>query len=485
MTITNVGGGSAIAQTSTTTLTGVKPTGVVAGDLLVWVTCSWVAVQATAPAGWQFIGEEAGRGSSVLYAFSRIADGSSVDTPVQVMTAAGNHCGRMFAFRGGGLRVAGFTSKYNSANSAAHVTPESLVVGDEGVIIRAAFTAAIITTTSHTWPSDVGLSAIANQRTSSGYRVVTSAVQTISSPDAVPAVTATYSTTNYCISASIAVVAAGKAVVPKSGTATKRVKLGSIVKPVILNPSGTNGSGGTIADSVFTYLSPTNSYSSQVRVYAAGLDTSKPMGLLIHFHGDGGFEYDNFNSTWMMGGPNGIRAQAKARNMVCIIAKSPQDTAPKTWWEWSGASENPTYARDLILELFSRYNIDRRRLFLTAYSGGAQFLTKYFLPRFAGQVFGGGGAIIFSGGGEPDSTITPFTPAFPAMVPIHWAVGVLDDGTEVGSDGYNAIASATAGLNWYQGRQCRASMELIPSYGHDLDGLFGPIVGQQIDKMLW
>lgn len=483
MTITNVGGGGAISQTTTTTLTGVKPTGVVAGDLLVWVYCSWTATQVTPPSGWQLVGTEAGRGTSVLYAYSRVADGSSADTPVQVFSASGNHSGRMFAFRGSGLRVTGFTSRYNATNSAAHVTPGGAVVGNEGVIVRAAFTAAIVSNSTYTWPANIGISGAATHTTSSGRRVLGSAVQTIGSPDAVPSVTATYSTTNYCISASIVVVSLGQAGVPKSGSATKHVKLGAIVKPVVLGPVVTNGGGAALTNSVSTYVSPSNSYSSGVRIYAEGLDAGLPIGLLVHFHGDGGFEYDNPDSTWMMGGTNGIRAQAKKRNLICVIANSPQDTGNRTWWEWYGTDENPTYARDLILELYSRFNIDRRRVYLSAYSGGAQFVSKYLVPKFAGQLFGIGGVILFSGGGEADSSVVPFTPAFPAMVPIHWCVGALDDGTEVGSDGFNAIASATAGLNWYQARQCRVSMEKPSGYGHDLDGLFGPVVGQQLDLM--
>lgn len=484
MTITNVGVGPTTSQTTTATLTSAMPSGYAADDLLIWVTCSWSATQLTAPVGWTLIGMEPSRGTSVLYAFRRIATGTSADIPTQVMTAAGNHSGRLFAFRGSGLRVVSFKGKYNSASVNAHETPGALILGNEGVVIRVAATGSSVTPNTYTWPTGIGIASNVSYTTSGGYRVLGTCIQNIASPSAVPAVTSTFSAANYCMSMSIGIMSLGKAGISKSGVTAKPTKLGTVAKKLILGSSLTNGSGGAFSDSVSTYVAPMNGYSSGVRIYAAGLDTNKPLGLLVHFPGDGAFEYDNPDSAWMLGGVNGIRAQAKSRNLICVIANSPQTDGNRTWWEWSGSAENPTYARDLILSLYAKYNIDRRRVFLTGYSGGSQFLVKHFLTRFSGQIFGGGGVIVFGGGGEPDVAVTDFTPAFPAMVPLHWCTGELDDGTEPDSDGYNALASATAGRNWYQGRQCRVSMENPVGYGHDLDGLFGPVVGQQLDLML-
>ena len=250
----------------------------------------------------------------------------------------------------------------------------------------------------------------------------------------------------------------------------------------LLGVGSTHGSGGAFTDTVSTFTA-SNSYSSGVRIYAADIDPNEPIGLLVHFHGDGGWEYDNPDSPWMLGGANGIRAQAKSRNMICVVANSPQDTGNRTWWEWSGSDENPAYARDLILDMYAKFNIDLSRVMLTGYSGGSQLLTKYLLTRYAADIFGGGRVVMFGGGGEPDSTIVPFRPAFPLMVPLHWCSGELDDGSDPDGDGYDALTSARAGMAWYESRSCQVSMETPEGYGHDLDGLFGPIVGEQLDLM--
>src|SRR5829696_5201389 len=50
-------------------------------------------------------------------------------------------------------------------------------------------------------------------------------------------------------------------------------------------------SGGGLTDLTFqTYTSPTGK-SGKYHLWASGLDTTRPIGLMLQFHGDGAFEF--------------------------------------------------------------------------------------------------------------------------------------------------------------------------------------------------
>ncbi|WP_415395208.1 hypothetical protein ACMTN4_07510 [Rhodococcus globerulus] len=248
-------------------------------------------------------------------------------------------------------------------------------------------------------------------------------------------------------------------------------------------PANTAGTGGALTDVTgVNYSSPTNSYSSKYHLYAAGLDWTKPVGLMVHFHGDGAFEYNNPTSSWMLGGANGMIAQAKARNMLLLVPLTPDDAVGRfTWWAWYGKEENPRYAKDLIAYILGRYKIDKKRIWLSGYSGGSQFITRYLLPHFGVDLgIVGGGFICFGGGQAPAASFEPYNPAFKAAWHCRWVVGALDDGTGSG-DGFNAIAASNVGAAWYSGQGFTTEVTQLAGLGHDLDGLYGPHTGAEID----
>ncbi|MDV8066377.1 hypothetical protein R4P64_07660 [Rhodococcus sp. IEGM 1366] len=245
---------------------------------------------------------------------------------------------------------------------------------------------------------------------------------------------------------------------------------------------GSGGTGGALTDVTAISFTATNGYASKYHLYAAGLDWSKPVGLVVHFHGDGAFEYTNPTSAWSLGGASGLIAQAKARNMVLVVPLTPDDAVGRlTWWEWYGKEENPRYAKDLIAYLMGRYNLDRKKIWLSGFSGGSQFITRYLLPHFGVELgILGGGFIVFGGGGAPATSFAPYDPTFKSGWHCRWVAGANDNGSEPG-DGFNAIEAANAGAAWYAAQGFATEVTLIPGKGHDLDGLYGPNLGAEID----
>jgi hypothetical protein len=255
-----------------------------------------------------------------------------------------------------------------------------------------------------------------------------------------------------------------------------------LIRSKVIVPTNTAGTGGALTDTTNIGFSATNAYSSTYHLYAAGLDWSKPVGLIAHFHGDEAFEYSNPTSAWMLGGANGLIAKAKAHNMILLVPLTPDDETVNgiTWWKWYGKEENPRYARDLIGHILGRYKIDLKRIWLSGYSGGSQFITRYLLPHFGAELnIAGGGFIVFGGGQAPASTFAPYNPAFKANWHCRWVDGALDDGSGSG-DGFNAIAAAQAGKAWYESQGFATELTLIPGLGHDLDGLYGGYVDSEI-----
>ena len=254
------------------------------------------------------------------------------------------------------------------------------------------------------------------------------------------------------------------------------------IRTMAVAPSNTTGSGGALTDVTGVNYAASNGYSSKYHLYAAGLDWTKPVGLMVHFHGDGAFEYNNPTSTWMLGGANGLIAQAKARNMILLVPLTPDDAVGRfTWWAWYGKEENPRYARDLIAYILGRYKIDRKQIWLSGYSGGSQFITRYLLPHFGVDLgIVGGGFIAFAGGQAPAASFAPYNPSFKGEWHCRWVVGALDDGTG-SSDGFNAIAAANAGAAWYAGQGFSTEVTQLAGLGHDLNGLYGPHTGAEID----
>lgn len=225
-----------------------------------------------------------------------------------------------------------------------------------------------------------------------------------------------------------------------------------------------------------TFRSPSTGKTGRYHVWTSGLDTSRPVGLMLQFHGDGAYEFDNPNSSYSLGGAEGLREQARRHNMILVALRSP-DSGEPVWWR--GGAAKADYVRDLVEQVvYARHDVARDRSWLVGYSGGAEFITRYLLPTHS-SLFGGGGAVLFGGGGKP-VVRGSFDSAFTAAFPMHWYTGASDDGTCADSD-YDALGDAAEGSRSYRGKGFRATLETPAGLCHDLSGRFGPVTGKRLD----
>ena len=201
----------------------------------------------------------------------------------------------------------------------------------------------------------------------------------------------------------------------------------------ISGPSS-GGSGGALTDA--TYVSFNNGVRTHTyHRYAAGLNWTKPVGLLIYTDGSGEYGLTTPSSSYLLNGTHGMIAIAKKHNMILLTPMAPggncNDGDGVCWYDSSSStSTTPAiklkWSKDLIDFIFSQYNIDRSRVAFGGYSSGAQWTTQYWGPGHAHEVMTDGVAVAISYGGDPKVTNNNTT-AYKNNVPVVWNVGHLDE----------------------------------------------------------
>lgn len=203
-------------------------------------------------------------------------------------------------------------------------------------------------------------------------------------------------------------------------------------------------------------------------------DAPASHGLLVWLHGDGGYEYDNPDSPEYLGGPDGIRAVAEARDMRLIVPKTP--AVDGTWWR-DGAT-NAGWLGDLV---------DRERrgsgtVHLAGFSGGAETITRHVLPALGSHGVTDGSAVLFGGGGAPvDGTDAPKS-SVPGDFPLTWLVGASDDGS--GDNHLDALTASARGADYYTAHGWQTRRETVAGQSHllrtDGTGLYGRLLGSHL-----
>ena len=250
--------------------------------------------------------------------------------------------------------------------------------------------------------------------------------------------------------------------------------------PALADPTG--GSGGPLTDRTFLTFSGAG-YTAQYHLYASGIDSSRPVGLLVYADGTGEYGFENPSASYSLGGVNGVVAVAKRHNMILLTPSSPNRACE--CWEQGDPTGYADYLAALVQSVYDQYPVDRDRVWLGGYSTGAQLTTRFMLPRHS-ELMTGGGTIVIGGGGAPAVTADAFPASLKANMHMHWDTGELDTDTNGSAAGglnsLNGPYGAKVGEAWYAARGFQTSHAYPAGVGHARNGQFGTIIEGVLDQ---
>lgn len=176
-------------------------------------------------------------------------------------------------------------------------------------------------------------------------------------------------------------------------------------------------------------------------LFTRGVDFSRPVGLLVHLHGDGAEEYH------VPGGLSAcLAAVAQNHNMITLIPRTP-DLRSMTWWR--DLRPNVAWVDSLVAEVSAEHGVAEGATWWMGYSGGAELISYGLIPYRAESVTGG--AIMLGGGGAPEGVRLEVPLSLRENMPLHWVTGLRDDGTDP-REPFDAIEAAREGSQWYRER---------------------------------
>ncbi|MGY1701519.1 hypothetical protein [Geodermatophilus sp. SYSU D00766] len=234
----------------------------------------------------------------------------------------------------------------------------------------------------------------------------------------------------------------------------------------------TGGSGGSYTDQPRQSFRAGNGQTGNFLLYAAGIDPTRPVGLVVYVDGTGEYGVDNPDSSYALGGPSGLVATSRARNTVTLAVESPNQSCE--CWHTGDTAAYADFLAALIERQLAAYPVTD--VWLAGFSSGAQEITRFLVPRHPELLRLGGGWVVFGGGGPPADGGAAVTAARMAGVRGHWFTGTADTAVPL-----TASWGAQAGERFYADRGVVTSHEWPAGVGHGLDGRLGRTVGQLVD----
>lgn len=196
--------------------------------------------------------------------------------------------------------------------------------------------------------------------------------------------------------------------------------------------------------------------SSSYHVIDGGVDADRPVGAVIHLHGDGAQEF-----YAPQGKASCLAAVAASHNALLVVPRTPDCTGECTWWQNLGS--NREWLEALVQQLPHELPIERQHITWSGYSGGAEMLSYGILPRSPDLVTAG--ALMIGGGGAPP-TLPRTSASALSDQPLWWATGAEDDGTDPAAD-FDAREAASEGHELYAARGLeRTRLDLLPDHDH-------------------
>lgn len=252
--------------------------------------------------------------------------------------------------------------------------------------------------------------------------------------------------------------------------------LSALLLPVPAQATPSSGSGGPLTDRLDVPFTAAG-YTSDFHVFAAGLDWSKEVGLLLYTDGSGGYGIDNPNATYLLDadGTAGLVAVAKKHNLLLVTPEAPGpgcDGTDNCWYD-SQAVGKASWARAVVDHIYSQYPVEKERVVISGYSSGAQFTTRWFVPAHGAAVQQDGLFFPIAYGGAPAVAAT-FPESYKAAVHGHWDTGTADAAYSTSSWG------AVGGHNWYRSNGFQTTSSWPSGVGHSRGGQFAGLLDRQI-----
>lgn len=223
--------------------------------------------------------------------------------------------------------------------------------------------------------------------------------------------------------------------------------------------NSTGGKGGIYRDAqALTFSNGT--VSSQYHLYAGHLNGTRPHGIVIHLHGDGGFEYRE--PQWST--VPAYEKLAERHGLMLVVPGTP-DQGTNTWWRKDSSGK---YAADLLKDLGKKYDLDLNQVYWTGYSGGADTVARHMMNSHSAG-WTGGAAVLVAGGGiyGQKAPLRPISSALMKNYEMHWVVGADDTPSRGGASGnFDAVHAARLGSAFYSGQGMETSLTIKPGMDH-------------------
>lgn len=257
------------------------------------------------------------------------------------------------------------------------------------------------------------------------------------------------------------------------------VMAAALVGSVPARAISSGGSGGALTDRINqTYQG--SQYTSKYHVYAANLDWSKSVGMLVYADGTAEYGLNNPSSSYLLGGTNGLINVAKRHNMVLVTPFSPNtnctDSGTACWYIGDSVGY-AKWAEELVTYIQGQYPIEKDRVAFGGYSSGAQLATEWWVPSGAAQrTMTAGVVVAMSFGGSPKMTEVAYPSTFKSRVHLNWNAGA-NDSSYTTTSAYGVMA----GYNAYTGNGFTTSLDVIPGLGHARND-FSSVMEAQINE---
>jgi predicted esterase len=224
--------------------------------------------------------------------------------------------------------------------------------------------------------------------------------------------------------------------------------------------------------------------TSEGHIFAAGLDWTKPVGLMIYADGSGEYGLENPNASYLLDadGTTGLVEAARRRNLILVTPEAPGGNCPngggECWYQASNGvsiAQKTRWAHDFAQMVRADYNESSERIILGGYSSGAQHTTEYLGPQY-GEQLSADLMVAISYGGSPK--VTPnYSAAFKANTPVVWDVGSNDSS-------YTTTSSygVKAGYNWYRSNGfATTELNVVAGLGHSRSD-FDLVMAREVDQ---